>query len=203
MVMGIISIAQNLGGIAVADQVLTTINVPGASSSWVFSGVLYGAFPLAGLMPFIAGMGKQARSSTDTLLGGLFGGVTFVAGAMILSTGLLANIGEVHDKQIPSLVIAAKIFPLMASVFAVMLLASIYTTAVPLLWTACNRITTDENSTRYKVGALILIVISCFGGQLQFGKMVGIVYPAIGYMGLILIVGMIYTKYIRRGQETR
>ena len=63
---------------------------------------------------------------------------------MILSMGLLADIGEVYDKQIPSLAIAARTIPAMASVFAIVLLASIYTTAVPMLWTACNRITSDE-----------------------------------------------------------
>ncbi len=203
MAMGIISVARNPGGLAMADQVLNTIDVPGASSSWLFSGILYGAFSLVGLMPFIAGMGKQAKSRIDTMRGGIFGGVTFVAGAMILSTGLLANIGAVYDKQIPSLVIAADILPLMASIFALMLLASIYTTAVPMLWTACNRITSNENSTTYKVGAIILIVIACFGGQLQFAWMVGVVYPATGYMGLLLIAGMIYTKYLRKSQATQ
>ena len=97
-------------GFATADEVLKTIEVPGAASNWVFSGILYGAFSLVGLMPFIAGMGKQARSSTDTLWGGIFGGVTFLVGGMILSTGLLANIGEVYDKQVPSLVIAGMIY---------------------------------------------------------------------------------------------
>ena len=199
--MGLTSIVQNPGGLASADEVLKTIEVPGAASNWVFSGILYGAFSLVGLMPFIAGMGKQARSSTDTLWGGIFGGVTFLLGGMILSTGLLANIGEVYDKQVPSLVIAASILPFVASVFAVMLLAAMYTTAVPMLWTACNRITSDENSKKYKIGALIMIIISCFGGQLKFGTMVGTVYPATGYMGLLLIAGMIYTKYLRKARQ--
>ena len=97
-------------------------------------------------------------------------------------------------------VIAANVLPLVASVFALMLLAAMYTTAVPMLWTACNRITSDENSKKYKIGAVVLIIISCFGGQLQFGKMVGTVYPATGYMGLLLIAGMIYTKYLRKSR---
>ncbi|MSQ97795.1 MAG: hypothetical protein EXR85_00630 [Xanthomonadales bacterium] len=107
----------------------------------------------------------------------------------------------VYDKQVPSLAIAASILPFVASVFAVMLLAAMYTTAVPMLWTACNRITSDENSKKYKIGALLMIIISCFGGQLKFGTMVGTVYPATGYMGLLLIAGMIYTKYLRKSRE--
>lgn len=201
--MGMISIVQNPAGLAVADQVLQTIDVPGASSNWIFSGILYAAFSVVGLMPFIAGMGKQAINKTDTTLGGIFGGVTFVVGAMILSTGLLANIGEVYNKQIPSLAIASKIVPLMGSMFAVMLLIGIYTTAVPMLWTACNRISTDEKSTKYKVTAVIIIIVSFFGGQLQFGKMVGIVFPTTGYMGMILFAGMIYTKYIKKTKNEK
>jgi uncharacterized membrane protein YkvI len=194
MALGFVSIAQNPGGLGASGEVLKTINVPRASTNWLFSGLLYAAFSLVGLMPFIAGMGKQAKSSTDTMLGGMFGGATFILGAMILSMGLLADIGEVYDKQIPSLALIAGTVPLMASVFAIMLLASIYTTAVPMLWTACNRIATDESSRRYKLSAIVLVIIACFGGQLHFGTMVGAVYPATGYMGLILLVGMVYTK---------
>jgi uncharacterized membrane protein YkvI len=198
IVVGLVSIAQNPAGIARANAVLKTIDVPGASSNWFLSGVLYASFSLNGLMAFMAGMGKQARNRWDTALGGTFGGAMFVIGAMVLSTGLLANISEVYDKQIPSLVIANRIFPLMASVFAILLLASIYTTAVPCLWVACNRVSTDERSWRYRVSAVAMVLISCFGAQLQFGKMVGVVYPISGYLGLILIAGMIYTKYHRK-----
>lgn len=203
IVMGVVSIVQNPGGLAVADDVLKTINVPGASDNWFFSGVLYAAFSLVGLMPFIAGMGKQAKSSTDTLWGGIFGGVAFVFGGMILSTGLLANIEKVYDKQIPSLAVAAEILPFIATLFSIVLLLGIYTTAVPMLWTAVNRISTDERSMRYKISAVVMIIIAFFGAQLQFGKMVGFVYPATGYMGILLMAGMIYTRYIkdRRPQE--
>ncbi len=196
--MGLLSIAQNPAGIAASNQVIETLDVPKAASNWVFAGVLYAAFAVVGLMPFIAGIGKQAKNAKDTLYGGIFGGVAFMAGAMILSTGLLANLADVYDKQIPSLVVASKLFPLIGSIFALLLLAGIYTTAVPMLWTACNRITTDESSTKYKITASVIILISYFGGQLQFGRMVGIVYPSTGYMGILLFAGMIYKRYIKK-----
>lgn len=203
MSMGIISIMKNPAGIFEADSVLKNIEISGASSNWAFSGVLYGAFSLVGLMPFTAGMGKQAKNKKDTLFGGIFGGVTFVVGALILSTGLLANIGEVYDKQIPSLAVASGIFPVMGTIFSVMLLAGIYTTAVPMLWTAVSRVTTDETSKKYRITAIVMTIISYFGGQLQFGTMVGIVYPATGYMGMILIAGMIYTKYFKKPSDVK
>ncbi len=202
--MGLLSIAQNPAGIASSTEVIKTLEVPRAASNWMFAGILYAAFAVVGLMPFIAGIGKQAKSKTDTLYGGIFGGVAFMAGAMILSTGLLANLADVYDKQIPSLVVASKLFPLIGSIFAILLLAGIYTTAVPMLWTACNRITTDEKSTKYKIAATAIIIISYFGGQLQFGSMVGIVYPSTGYMGILLFAGMIYTKYFKtRNQDVQ
>lgn len=196
--MGLVSILKNPQGVVVSSDFLKTLDVPSASSNWIFSGLLYGSFAVVGLMPFIAGIGKQAKNKKDTLLGGIFGGVAFMLGAMILNAGLLANITDVYDKQIPSLVVAGSIIPVVATIFALLLLAGIYTTAVPMLWTACNRITTDEKSNKYKVTAVIIIVISFFGGQLQFGRMVGIVYPMTGYMGFILFAGMIYTQYFKR-----
>lgn len=201
--MGLLSIAQNPMGIASSAEVIQTLEVPRVASNWAFAGILYAAFAVVGLMPFIAGIGKQAKNAKDTLYGGIFGGVAFMIGAMILSAGLLANLADVYDKQIPSLVVASKLFPLIGSIFALLLLAGIYTTAVPMLWTACNRIATDESSLKYKITATIIIIISYFGGQLQFGRMVGIVYPSTGYMGILLFAGMIYTKYFKSANTSK
>jgi uncharacterized membrane protein YkvI len=203
MIIGITSIVQNPGGISASTHVMQEIKVPGAYSNWFFSGFMYASFLLVGFMPFTTGIGKQAKNKKDTTLGGLFTGIFFLTGAMILSTGLLVNIGEVYDKQIPSLVIASKSTPLVASLFAVLMLMGIYSATVTMLWTAVNRITRKEKSSKYRVTAVIMIIFSYIGGHLQFGTMVGIVYPAIGYMGLVLIAGMVYTKIFKQEMVSR
>jgi len=194
MLIGITGIVRNPGGVAASAQVLETINVRGAYDNWFFSGIMYASFLMVGFMPFATGIGKQAKNRKDTLLGGLFAGIFFLAGAMILSTGLLVNIDQVYDKQIPSLVLASQNLPLAATFFALLMLTGIYTASVSMLWTAVNRIESNDKTTRYRVTALLMTILAFFGGQLQFSTMVAIVYPAVGYLGLVLIAGMLHSK---------
>jgi len=194
MLIGLTSLLKNPQGIADSGQALATIQMKGAYGHWFLSGLMYASFLMVGFMPFATGLGQQAKSSKDTLLGGLFAGIFFLTGAMILSTGLLVQIKDVYHTQIPSLVIAANNMPLAATFFALLMFTGIYTASVSMLWTAVNRIEGNHSTLRYRRTAVLMTVLALFGGQLQFSTMVALVYPAVGYLGLVLIAGMIYTK---------
>ena len=194
ILMGLASILENPEGIAASSLALETLPVPRAYSNWFVSGMMYASFLLVGLMPFTAGVGRQARQKADTCWGGLFAGFFFLAGAIILSTGLLVQIPLVYDRQIPSLAMTANSFPPGASLFALLMLVGIYTASVSMLWTAVNRVQPDEKKLSYRAAATVMALLAYFGGHLQFSTMVGIVYPAVGYLGLVLIGGMILTK---------
>lgn len=197
ILMGIVAIVQNPQGILQADEIIKNIDIPRTSSIPLWSGILYAAFSITALVPFLAGMGKSANNRKEAIYGGMLGGILLMAGGIILNLGVLANISDVFDKEIPSLAVAGQIFPIIASIFVIMLLAGIYTTAVPMFWTAINRISTDHKSRKYKVTASIAIVLAYFGGQLKFSTLIGILYPFLGYVGLVIILCMIYTKYIK------
>ncbi|GEM_PF-4968802 len=88
---------------------------------------------------------------------------------------------------------------------AIMIIASlatvllgIYTTAVPMLYTVCNKVSSDSKSWAYRIAAVVTAIVSIFGGQLSFSTMISIIYPISGYAGLVIFAGMIYTKYIKK-----
>ena len=95
----------------------------------------------------MADIGKSASTNKkNSLLGGLFGGGAFLIAVMILNFGLLANIKVVANLEIPSLYVADSISPVFGAVFSVLLLLGIYTTAVPMMYTVCNKISSDSHS---------------------------------------------------------
>jgi len=199
MIIGIMAIAKNPQGIQQADEVLKTIGVKNNFDNWFISGLLYGAYTVTGVVPYLAGIGAStATNKNNAIGGGLFGGIAFIIAVMILNFGLLANIGSVYNLQIPSLFVADQVSPVFGKIFAVMLILGIYTTAVPMMFTACNKVSEDEKSIKFKVAAKVTAIVGFFGGQLSFSTMVGIIYPISGYVGLIIFAGMIYTKYIKR-----
>ena len=183
MVIGVVSIVSNPEGIAVADQSLTKVQVNTNFSNWALSGLMYGSYTVTGVVPYLADIGKStATNKKNSFWGGVFGGGAFLIAVMILNFGLLANIKDVYNLDI----------------FSVLLLLGIYTTAVPMLYTVCNKISSDSKSKAYKVAAIVTAIVSIFGGQLSFSTMISIIYPISGYAGIVIFAGMIYTKYIKR-----
>ena len=199
MIISIIAIAKNPQGIAEADQMLQTVEVKSNFNNWILSGLMYGAYTVTGVVPYLAGIGgSTATNKKNALVGGLFGSIAFIVAVMILNFGLLANIGDVYNLEIPSLYVADQISPAFGMIFSVMLILAIYTTAVPMMFTACNRVSEDEKSNKYRIAAIVTAIVGFFGGQLSFSTMVSIIYPISGYVGIIIFIGIFYTKYIKK-----
>ena len=199
IIIGIISIANNPGGIANADSRLQEVKVHSNFENWALSGFMYGAYTVTGVVPYLADIGKSASTNKkNSLLGGLFGGGAFLIAVMILNFGLLANIKVVANLEIPSLYVADSISPVFGAVFSVLLLLGIYTTAVPMMYTVCNKISSDSHSKAYKITAIVTAIVSIFGGQLSFSTMISIIYPISGYAGIVIFIGILYTKYIKK-----
>ena len=163
-----------------------------AGTNWFISASSYVGFCMLWLAAFLAAMGKQANSLKEAQLGVSCGAIGFTAGCVILMLGLLAHVSEVAGTQIPSLILAVKIHPGFATIFSVIILAGIYTTAVPLLWQASSRFTV-EKSKNFVIATMALAAIGCFIGlALPFKKLVNIIYVLNGYVGILLIFFMLF-----------
>lgn len=198
LIVAILSIIKNLGGFAEAPKIISTIDVPKASKTWWLSGFLYAAYSAVGIAPFLAGMGASANSKKDAVYGGVLGGATLIIALMVMNLGILSNIGEVYNKEIPALHLADQVLPIMGVFFSIILIAGIYTTAVPMLWSVCNRFA-EDNTHEFRIWAIGLTIAAFIGGLLPFGKLVGIIYPLTGYMGAVLIAGIFYRQFINKG----
>ena len=116
---------------------------------------------------------------------------------MCMNLGLLANIGDVFDKEVPTLVLANDISPIFAVVFSVIIIIGIYTTAVPMLWGVARQFA-EEKTMKFYVVSLILTVVGFILGMTDFKVLVGTIYPFSGYVGLVLFIAVIYHEYIAK-----
>ena len=122
------------------------------------------------------------------------GSLAFILAAMVLNYGMLSHIIDIYNKDVPSVFIADKLWHGAGVVFVGAMCAGIYTTAVPMLWSSCNRISTDDNSLIFRSSAIILTFIAYFGGSLPFSTLVNIIYPYMGYLGFLVLGGMLLKK---------
>ncbi|WP_073707023.1 hypothetical protein [Glutamicibacter sp. 0426] len=189
--LGIMGIVRGSDGISEGNALLPGLDVTQASSNWVLSALSYVGFCILWLAAFLTALGKTARSRKEALAGGSLGAIAFSLACIIVGLGLLANITKVAGTEIPMLVLATDISPVLASGISVMILAGIYTTAVPLLWTVSSRFFAD-NTPRFRYSTVGLAVLGTVIGLLvPFSQMVNVVYVVNGYVGILLLVLML------------
>lgn len=195
--LGLSAILRNPAGIAEGNAILHTLELTRASTNWFFAAGSYVGFCMLWLAAFMAAMGATAHSKKEAAMGGTFGAIFFSLAVLVVALGLLANIELVNGTQIPSLYLAHNLSPALATGFSVIIIAGIYTTAVPLLWTVAARFTT-EKTPKFRLLTVALAVAGTIIGLLvPFSKMVNIVYVINGYVGILLLVIMIF-KTVRR-----
>lgn len=195
--LGLWAIIRDPGGIAEGNALLPELAVTQASSNWFLAALSYVGFCMLWLAAFLTAMGRTANSRKEAALGGLVGGAAFATACIIVALGLLANIGQVNGTEIPMVFLAGNVSGLLADGFSLIIVAGIYTTAVPLLWTVASRIFADK-SPRFKVLAVVLAALGCvLGLMVPFSQAINVVYVINGYVGVVLLALMI-VKTARR-----
>lgn len=192
--IGIITVARNFGTILEIDEIIPMLDITKAIDSWWISGIVYSGLNIIIVTPFLYGVGQTSRRKINCTWGGILGGVAFMAAAIVLNLGLMSDIQNVYTTEIPTLYMADKISPIIGTMFSFILIAGIYTTAVPLLWSVCSSFA-KEKTAKFSVIALICGVIGFFGGRLPFATLVNFIYPISGALGVLIIVGIFATKF--------
>ena len=154
------------------------------------SGASYGGFVILWFAAFLAEIGAKNKLK-EVNVGMLLSALCIFGAAAICCIALIGHIDVTAYADIPALILANSIHPLLAQVFAVVIFLGIYTTSVPLLWTGLARVA-KEGTSRYKtltvVGGSIGCVVACF---LPYKGLVNILYGMNGYLGFLLVAFMI------------
>ena len=193
LIVSVISIFNGAGNLAdhikAVDENLHEITQVGNGNPFL-SGASYAGFMLLWFASFLAEIGSKNRVK-EVNIGMLFSAI-FIMGTMVIaSIALLSHIHITAQADIPALILANNISPLLASVFAVIIFCGIYTTSVPLLWTSIGRIE-KEGTKNYKIYTVALgivgCVIACF---LPYKALVNVLYGLNGYLGFALVAFML------------
>jgi uncharacterized membrane protein YkvI len=181
-----------------ANQVLNNIDVVQSTNSWWQSGIVYSAFVLLIAIPFLAKLGQSEVNRKNVILGGGLGGFLMLVVAAALYMGIMSNIETTYMLDIPTLFLAEQISPVLGFLYSIILLIAIYTTASGMLWISADFLTRG-NDKYYKLVAIALTVIGFFGGLFPFAELINAVYPIVGYVGMVIFIGMFYRMFINKG----
>ena len=174
--------------IAKGDAVVGSLHILRAAPNWWLSGFVYTAMCTTGLAGLLPPMGAATTSRRDLVWAGALGPLLFSVALAFCMLALLGAMPEAATRMIPMQYLAERALPALAPVFSWIVLAGIFTTAAPMLWISVVRIAEDA-SRRYRALAAAFSVIgyvTCIA--LPFDRLLNLIYPTIGWSGLLLIV---------------
>lgn len=135
------------------------------------------AFVLGGKTMYV---GEAAR-------GGFLGGALIGLISACTAFTIFANIDLILDADLPMQLLVANVHPWLGTLMSFIIFAMIFNTAISLYYSLAKRFSGDDNQ-RFKwilIGLVLVGFILSFAG---FKKLVSIMFPIIGYIGMLLLV---------------
>ena len=93
---------------------------------------------------------------------------------------------EILNIEIPIVYIASSGWEIGKYIYGLCILIAIFTTAISSGYGFLNNISSSRK--KYLILGLIICIISIAIGQLEFSKLIGVLYPIFGYLGIIQII---------------
>lgn len=218
--IGLVTVIRDAGDIPAGLEAIRTGAYAGAAegetiknagANWLISGLSYAGFVLLWFASFTAALGSKNKKKD--LNYGIIGGTIAVCVAIALVCfGQIANINTpleggstyVWNADIPNLILAMKIWKPFSAIFAIVVFAGIYTTAVPLLYNPASRFA-KEGTSKFRILTVVLAVVGLLVGLfLPFRTLVNVIYVLNGYVGAILIIFMVkknITDYLAKKKK--
>lgn len=191
--IGIVSISRNFEYINSINEIIASLNITKAVDNWFLSGIIYAGLNLVLATPFLIGAGSTAKNKKSCIYGGVIGGLTLMIAAITLNLGMMLDIKNIYMAEIPTLFMANEIGPIVGIMFSLMLIAGIYTTSVPLLWSVCTTFA-KEKTKPFKYIAILCCIIGFLTSNIPFTKLINLIYPLSGLFGVVIIISIIIKK---------
>lgn len=186
--IALLALAGHTPDIAPGARLVPELNLLTASPHWFFSGLLYVGMTLPGMASFLPALAATTGGRRDLAYASVIGPVLYICAMLLVVLALLANITVAYQAEVPIMALASDVLPLYGLFFAVVIFLGIYSTVTPLLWTVCERFA-EQGSSRYRLLVVALTLLGYFGGTLlPFGELVNLIYPTVGYAGLLFLV---------------
>jgi len=145
---------------------------------------------------YYTALGATAGTRKEAVLGATLGTVVLMLAILLMNSAMLTDIGQTAVLGIPTLYLAQKISFAFGAVFSLTLILGIFSSCSAMLWTVSEKFVVQGTRKSY-IFAGSAAVLAFFIGLLPFAELVGIIYPYLGYIGLIYVSCVAY-KRIRK-----
>ena len=193
-VLTVYALARPHPGLAELDAIAS--RVPPALPNLWLSTINYFALCVVGGIAMAFVLGGSVLRIGEARRAGRVGGIiiALVVGADALA--LYLNLDRVWDVNVPALEIARSIHPAFAFAYTLIIFALIYNTVFSLFYSTARRFS-GGSTTRMRLVLVGVVALGYAASFMGFKRLVGAMYPIIGYLGIALL-GVLVLGWIRQ-----
>lgn len=185
LLVGIITVLTSLDNIPNIPQYTKALEPYQTAPHWILSGLLYLGLNFFPASTYLTQLGLSS-SEKDFRYGTMVGSVIIIGSILIMSTAILLHGDATAGLDIPVLYLASRISHLLGGLFSVMLLFGIFSSSSVMMWSVCSRFA-HRGKRQNTLIAIGLAIYTYIVSQFSFGKLVGTLYPIVGYVGLYFL----------------
>ncbi|MDO4255911.1 MAG: hypothetical protein Q4C90_01880 [Kocuria sp.] len=158
-------------------------------SPWWLSAINYTSMALMLGVSMSLVIGGNTLDPRDAGRGGIIGGVVYTVLLTMNAFALLVNYPSVGEADVPMLRLFETMHPVAAMAMVFVTFVMIYNTCISMFYALGRRMTVNHRS-RYVPIFLVTCLVGYAISLVGFGTLMSVVYPVIGYVGLVLMVVM-------------
>ena len=172
---------------------------PSAVGNWIVSGINYASFNIAVGAGMAIVMGAAEKDERVASMGGFFGGILIGVLILLAHFAIFSKVDVVAAYDLPLLKIVEDISPFLGIIMALIIFGMIFNTGVGMFYAFVARFFDTESRTPY-LAIIVTMAVGYVASFIGFTDLVREFYPVIGYMGLFLVVALIYAPFkLKRG----
>ena len=220
LIMGIICtflIMTNIKGISVFSSVLTpvltagiiltglyiiimkespvfsiTVYISRITKNWFFSSLLYVSYNSILSVMMLCSMLPYLKTRRTAFAAGILGGVVLTVAAIVINTVIFLFYPSAADREIPLLDILHSISSSVGWLYSVLLWLAMLVSAVTSGFCFSDR---AGNLFRVDIRIVAMLLCACAVplSTLGFSRLISLIYPAFGWLGLFMIIVILVT----------
>lgn len=167
--------------------------------NWWVSAVNYVSFNFMVAVSMAIVIGGTHLNPREAGVGGLLGGAIFGGLLIIVSVALFYSVEAVGGDDMPMLTIVDRVNPALGVAMAVVVYGMIFNTAIGMFYALGKRLTRNRKD-RFRPVFLGSVAVGLALSFIGFQTLVSTVYPAIGYIGIVLIIVVIVARMTGRAK---
>ncbi len=173
-------------------------NVNTSLPNWWLSALNYTGLNVMTAVSMSIVIGGNFLDNRAVGIGGLIGGFLYLILLALLVFALFFEAKDVNGEDMPVLKLITGIHPVLGILMTFVIYGMVFNTAIGMFYALGKRLTRNNPQRFYPVYAascIIGFILSFIG----FQSLVSNVYPILGYLGLLMIVVMVYNRIKNRG----